>query len=776
MAIALSVVGLALSLQGCMTSTTRTADRINAAPTQPLLLMGVLPAVPQQGKDAAPGEDAGDDATPSSGEQESNPSATESQSVDDSEAERQKRQYELIAPILLDDSTDGDNSRRVAAAEELMAIGTPEAYGVLEQALRSGQPAMMLSVIRALDASVEEVPQLLNAAVEVMPTAPEPVQEPLWRMLAHHEQRVLEDVMSIALDSERAADHRVPAIGALGAFRTRTAAERLIDLLDPKRQEPQAITSAACAALSRLTGMPYGDEPESWRQWWAKARKQTREQWLFDQVQRLVRERGTLERELNQQRRRTSSIEQRVVDTLKDLFRALPNDIDQQLAPLPDLLTDELAVVRRFALERIRFISRDLEIPRAMKDRVAARLDDADPTIRQNAARLLHDLNYPGLNARLADRLAQESSTEVAAAYIEILQSRPTRQAIEPLLSKLDQPELTASVCQALWSAVERTELSDLDAAVREKMRARLQALENTTSPAVVRLIALLCEPEALTRYEAMLSDAGPELRAAVAQAFQFRGHHEPLLAHAGDEAVYPSAMHVMAEAEATPETLKTLLEMRPPNDSLRSNWTSAITNLCRRIEPAGLSKADDLLAGAAGNASVNNGAVNTNGVSSNLTEVRLELLSNAAGLPAERMTIDVRRDLLLRLAILRMELGRYEQAHEVLDTLGGADPTPELVQLRFRAAIQSGRFDRAAEILSDAAAWVSILEEIMDSRPEHARRLHDEIEQRFANTLDDTTRTAWEAIQQRLNSEDEVNAQEPSAAEVSASADDAGG
>jgi len=760
----------ALTLAACSTDAPHAAGHRHG---DRHLSLGVLPGTQDAGVN--PPNDSADDTPPPAAAQPDDPPEPEDADGSGADAEREKRQYELIAPILLDDSANGDNSRRIAAAAELMAIGTPQAYGVLEQALRSGQTPKMLAVIRAMDASVDDVPQLLNAAVETLPTAPKEVQEPLWRMLAHHEQRVLDAVTTIALDADRPADQRVPAIGALGAFRTRTAAQRLIELLEPQRDEPQTITTAACAALSRLTGLPYGDEPENWLHWWTKARAKSREQWLFDQVQRLVRERGALERELVAQRRHTDRIEQRVVDTLRELFRALPNNIDRQLAPLPELLEDDLAVVRHFAIERIRFISRDLEIPRPLKEQVAARLDDADPTIRRDAARLLHDLSFADLNTHLANRLAAEPSTETARAYIAILQSRPTPAALEALTQRVREPALTEPACEALWATlVAAGGPTSVDPSLPDALREHFAALaEAHQTPVVLRLAALLCDADALPQYEAMLAQADPSVRRAIAQGFRARGHHQPLFEHVDDPAAYPSAMHAVTEAEPTTERLQPMLTMRPPNESLRSNWTEAITKLCTRMPPAALLEADKLLA------DVNTNAVNANGgnnPAAGLAEVRLDLLSNAAAMSAEQMPVELRRELLIRLATLRLALGQYQQAHDDLDTLAGADPSPELTRLKFRAAILSGRFDRAAGIQSEPAVWVELLDQLVDEQPKLARRLHQEIGTRFGEALDDEARTAWERIQRRLNNDGAANPSDASPAEAAAAADDAGG
>lgn len=665
--------------------------------------------------------------------------------------QRQQRQIDLIAPILLSPPNGPDDGRMLAAAQELLALGLPQADEILRQAMRSGNRAQVLAVLRAMITEEQSLQPFMEVAVELLTTAQPEVQETLWRLLARNERALLADVSTIALDQQTPLEHRLNAIGAMGEFRTRDAADHLITLLDENRQEPEAIITAVCEALTRLTRLPYGNRPDTWRAWWVQARDQTREQWLVDQVQRLATERAELERELTLQRQRIHRIEQRVVEVLRDLFRAMPTDVEQQLAPLPTLLDDELAVVREFAIERIRFVSRDHEIPGTLKSALASRLDDPEASIRQRAARLLHELNYANLNEMLAARLANETIFDVIAAYVELLTARPTPAAADALIARLTDANLCDAAANAIWRIIEQFGDDAMSPEARAALEAQLnEQLQNRTSPPLLRLSVYLMDQQQLDEAAAYLDHEDAGVRTAVAEAMARRSYVAPLVERSDDPAVYPTAVQAVASEEATIATLLRVLDMKPPTDATVTPWQGAISRLLARLPGPALVEADKLL------------------VRSKMPQaIRLDLLTRAMGLPAEDMTVAHRSELALHLGQLRLERKQYDRAHQELESITAVDASAELIDLKFLAALCSGHFNRAAELRPEPELWIDALASVTETDPPLALRVQTEIDQRFGESLDEALRARLEALREQLSGDQSVPS-DPAAANAS--------
>ncbi|MHC4142461.1 MAG: hypothetical protein ACYSUF_11480, partial [Planctomycetota bacterium] len=149
-------------------------------------------------------------------------------------------------------------------------------------------------------------------------------------------------------------------------------------------------------------------------------------------VMHLSTKTSELEREIHQQDRETDAIAERLAEALRDMFLMLSTE--DQLARLPDLLDDELAPVRAFALGRVERRLRDSErIPEPVQQKLVERLNDPGelPTSRLLAARLLNDLNYQPTADLVAAVLAEEKDPQIARGYLEILARRSTPDALD---------------------------------------------------------------------------------------------------------------------------------------------------------------------------------------------------------------------------------------------------------------------------------------------------------------------------------------------------------
>ena len=132
---------------------------------------------------------------------------------------------------------------------------------------------------------------------------------------------------------------------------------------------------------------------------------------------------------------------------------------------------------------------------------------------------------------------------------------------------------------------------------------------------------------------------------------------------------------------------------------------------------------------------------------------LRADILARVPKLDDDAIPIDQRTELLVRLARLRIELGEYQSAYEGLVLPNGAPTSPGLIDLRFEAAILSGRYDEAAAINNDVSAWAALLHVFIDRQIPAASGVREEIQRRFPP--DQRPAEATELLQtadQRLN------------------------
>ncbi|MHC4446409.1 MAG: hypothetical protein ACYSXF_01200 [Planctomycetota bacterium] len=646
---------------------------------------------------------------------------------------RQRRQLGVFGPTLLNASDAIDAETRLRAAEELLAMGLPEAMSVLAQALRGGEAKVMMAVITALQSSPQPPPSLLEPAVDAVVDAPAETVDPLSIVLVAYGDDACRRVAKLALDQAAAPSARLGPIHALGSFRSRTAAVHLMGLLDERRGEPQAITDAASAALVRLTGLPYGNDAEAWTRWWQEAKDRPHAEWLVKMIERLSNQVADLKQHAHAQELATENMQQRLFDTYRELFPALT--LEEQLRRLPDLLDDELVRVREFAVGRLDRLLRDsVRIPDELSQKLAERIDDKVPSLRLQAARLLDELNFEATSDRLADRLARETDATVAAGLIDILTKRPSAKALPPLCNWLTDPDLGAAAAGAVWALV-RTETLSLEQ--RSQTRAAIdRALAwQPRSPELCRILAFIGDDNDRARLEPLLVDEDPALRAAVAEGFSHRGLRQPLLSRAADEMIYPFAVAVLAEGPADLDNFELLAGLRPPSARVREKWTKAIVKLADRLEPADLLRADDILAG----------------IDYADIQLRHDVLARAENLGPEALGPDPRAELIARLAGHLIDRGDAARAYTLVMGVQGAPDSAPLRALAFRAAVLAGKYEEAEAIHADPDPWVQLLTELARQDTDAAVVLQAEIGQRFLGRLNGGVLARYDAASELL-------------------------
>jgi HEAT repeat protein len=645
--------------------------------------------------------------------------------------ERQQRQLQIFGPVLLNPSSDIASETRRSAAEELIAMNAPQAVALLAEGLRGPNPGVREAVVKATIAAPQPPDGLLQPLVQTLRSADVADRQDLGTAVARYRDG-LEAVSAVAVNRELDVAERLGPIEALAAFRSREAAARLMVLLETGRGEPEDVIVSTCQALSRLTGLPNGENPAGWRRWWADAKDQSQEQWLARRVEQLTEQVSGLEQRLEQERQKAQRIEARLSTVYRDLFPAL--EYDDQLRALPSLLEDDLAAVRRFAMGRIERLLRDtVSMPQPLQEQLADRLDDEVPALRLQAAMLLHDLGYDGAAEKIAARLAVEEDPQVREGLLGLLAKRPTSLALQDICQALSEPALTITASEALWSVVRQDGVPQAElAATRAAVRGAWERAPR--EPAVARVMAAVGDDDDTTHLVSLLDDEEQGLRVAVAEGLLARGVHQALLDRSADELLYPFAVRALVAERRDRAGVEALIRMTPPAAHVQV-WADGIREATSAMEPRDLVAIVDLL----------------QTVPAADATLRRDLLQRVADAGVDALPPEVWASAIIRLADLLSETGDAPRGQTLVQSLDPTALTPEVRRRLFETALHVAAFELAAGIDNEATSWIDVLETLATRQKPHAAALRDEIARRFATELVDDVRDRFEAISAAL-------------------------
>jgi HEAT repeat protein len=649
------------------------------------------------------------------------------------------------------ESPSSDLTLRKEAAVRLIEIGHPAAIDPLIEHLSGENDELKSAIAHALNTAERPPIELLKPATKALRTASRSTRDllalalPRFGPAAH---RILHEVVH---DQAREPEERLGAIAAMGTLRTRDAAASLIELLDARRDEPEAIINAACAALQVATGMRFGNDIQRWRQWWKEAGDLSPEEWLSKLVMRLTEALAAAELNIEQERSRTARAHQRLGQAFRELFPRL--ELEEQLRSLPVLLDDSWPILREFAVDRIARLLRDsVRIPVEVQDKLAERIGDEASAIRLQAARLLDQMNYEAVAAGLSERLVVETNDDVVEAFLDILARRPAAVAFPAVAPRLDSARHGERAALVLWEIVNQATIEPEQLALVSDPSRREERLRR--SPVHARLLARVTPANELEPIIALLDGEDAAMKQAVAEGLARRGEVQPLLDRIGDEQIYPHAIRAIARSDSPWPAFRQMLTLPPPSVH-ETVWRDQLHALAARLPAEQGLEADDLLA------SVNGMPLD---LRIRLLQRRLGQNDNGNGMPLE-----LRSALTLRLAELLMRTEQPQLALERLESSVEVAALPAATPLRFRALVRTGQYDRAQQLVPDPQTWVNLLAQWVEQRPDQAALLHQQIGSRFGDQLNGELREQLNSVAERLP------AREPSMPDAAEGAEETG-
>lgn len=653
--------------------------------------------------------------------------------------EAQEADLALWRTVLTDGPAEAAVQR--TAARRLLDSGWPESTALLGQLLAEFKRPDVVSVICTAVRDADPPPEaLFEALVESLIAAPVELRGDLADAIGAYPPAMLPR-LSERLAQGGPASQQAALIAALSRFTEVEVVDQLINLLGP--DVDHAVRAAALDALARVTGADYGDSMTRWQSWWRNNRVQGREGLIRRKLRRLERER-------DEAILRLQSLQRDVAALTADLLSAMNRnyaltDPEQRNALLLTLLGHPRTAVRRLGLDLVeqRVLNAEAVSPEvaAILGRLAA--DPAAP-LRALAVRRLALVDSAGAAAMVGPMLADAIDTELEAAIISVLGQHANPAASEALVARFVRPERPRGTAAALLASAAAGHLSPeqlviISERLHEQGFASLTAVE-------AELLAWCPAPMAAETLRALLQspEVVAERKAAAARGLAASGlHHEALLAHAADAAVYPHALRAAGRRGGL-EALRLIIAW-PVLDADRLG--EEVGQILSAMPPADWLEADNILAGREG--------VDL--------QRRVNSLSRVLTLPQPGNGSDggasvseaQRRQMCLRLAELHW---RRADPEAMLTALQAAPAAPNgsdgEVRWRNIALIALERFDNADTTRS--GDWVDALDLILRQRTtdvDRAARIADAIRTGRTSPLSDADRARFDALLTKLAS-----------------------
>ncbi|MBC8201548.1 MAG: hypothetical protein H8E86_05820 [Planctomycetes bacterium] len=408
------------------------------------------------------------------------------------------------------------------------------------------------------------------------------------------------------------------------------------------------------------------------------------------------------------------SLKQKIVETYARYWPLISSE--HQHNQLPEVLGDKMPELRVFGIERVGVLLRDGEATNEELQLVVDRLTDSNSTVRLAAAKLLPEIDVPGLAEHVANAIAQEVDIEVAEQELIYFQTVSHPNAIPPTIDRLLQNP-NGAAADALIFLLNNNDVSEK--IQRQILRAVLKSRQQSSLPSLITLEAMLGSNTTKRALIKMLDNPNDSVREAVAMGFAYAGFAEPLIARADDPLLYTYALAAL-QKKVDIDSFKELLDVRKDNEP---NWNAAAFSIATSLSTSELLRADDMLKRL------------------NLDELRLTILHDVWK-NASQKSIAARKAIARRAVPLMISRDDAVGALQLLGVFGESLIDDDLITLRFVAAIDASAWDAAADARPDPALWITQWERVKVKDQNAASVIKKQIIQRYNDQLTQKQKT----------------------------------
>jgi len=384
---------------------------------------------------------------------------------------------------------------------------------------------------------------------------------------------------------------------------------------------------------------------------------------------------------------------------------------EHQHNQLPEVLGDPMEELRTFGVERVGVFLRDGVATEEELQLVVDRLNDVSPRVRRAVAKLLAEIQVPGIREHVAKSLDLETDSEVIRLELLYFQTNPHEDAVAPTIKRmLQNPNGSAgNTLIALLNAIDIN-----DEAIIAILQATNRARKVSDSPALLTLEAMLGDTQTRAALVYLLDNSNELTRIAVAKGFASAGFSEPLLLRANDPSMYMYALNALQNSGSI-DSFKHLLELYVEDEPA---WNAAAISIAASLNTAALLRADDMLKRT-----------------EELDTLRLSILSafwkNASG-----KSLAAKKAIVIRTVPLMVEHNDYGGALQLLDADEELRKDEDIITLTFETAINALAWETAVDARSDSGVWIATWEEMKKKNPADADVMKIQILQRFENQL----------------------------------------
>jgi len=383
---------------------------------------------------------------------------------------------------------------------------------------------------------------------------------------------------------------------------------------------------------------------------------------------------------------------------------------EYQHEQLPAVLSDPLPELRAFGIERVAVLLRDGDASDEELQLVVDHLRDSSPIVRLAAAKLLPEINLPGLPEYVANSLSVESNKEVIKEELSFFRTRPSVQAIEPTIALLAME----SIDEAADTLIVLLETNQVSQDMEERIVKTVQKTRRLNdNPSLITLEAMLGNAQVQRNLIHLLQHPNQQVRIAVAQGFASSGYASPLIERASNPELYEYALTALQQ-RVNIEAFKQLMELYVPDNEL---WQQAAFGIATTLDTSSLLRADDMLKRMG------------------LEQLRLSIL-NAVWASAQQKSLVARKAIARRTVPLLISAGDAMGALQLLDLFGDSLIDEDLLSLRFSAAISASAWDAAEDARPMPKPWIEAWRILRKSDPTAAAVVLQQITLRFGDQL----------------------------------------